>query len=71
MPLPEKTFIVGSVITQEEPVARNMPSSHAENHIVQFAKKMNRRMLVRARWTKDIRAASVQFLRWQCGAYLR
>ena len=59
MPLPEKTLIFVSVLRQEEPVARNMPSSHAENHIVRFAEKMNRRILVRARWTRDICAASV------------
>ena len=58
MPLPEKTFVVGSVLTQLSPVARNTPSSQAENHIVRFAQKMNRRILCRARWTRVLFVAS-------------
>ena len=58
MPLPEKAFVVGSVFTQLSPVARNTPSSHAENHIVRFAQKMNRRILCCARWTRVLFAAS-------------
>ena len=48
MPLPEKTLHTGSVRTQLPPVARKIPSSHAENHIVRLAEKMKRRTLARA-----------------------
>ena len=58
MPLPETTLLVGSVLTQLSPVARNTPSSQAENHIVRFAQKMNRRIRCCARWTRLVSAAS-------------
>jgi len=58
MPLPEKALVFSSVLTQLSPVARNTPSSQAENHIVRFAQKMNRRILCRARWTRVLFVAS-------------
>ena len=58
MPLPEKVLVVFSVLTQLSPVARNTPSSQAENHIVRFAQKMNRRILCRASWTRVLFVAS-------------
>ena len=58
MPLPEKTLMAPSVLIQLSPVARNTPSSQAENHIVRLAQKMNRRILCRARWARVVSAAS-------------
>ena len=50
-----------SVYTQLAPVARNTPSSQAENHIVRLAQKMNRRILSLARWIRVVSAASGSF----------
>ena len=61
MPLPEKTLVTFSVCTQLAPVARNTPSSQAENHIVRLAQKMNRRILSLARWIRVASAASGSF----------
>ena len=60
-PLPENVLMVFSVFTTQSPVLRKTASSHAENHIVRFAQKMNRRILRLASWRRLLFCASGLF----------